>query len=62
MDSRPRLELLGFTPHHLSEEQISIIESLSDDEIELLVRIKYKLDSVAGDVEGHSLEAGGLVW
>jgi hypothetical protein len=54
--------MLGFSPQYLSEEQISIIESLSDDEIQLLVRIKSKLDSVAGDLEGHNLEAGGVVW
>ena len=61
MNARSRLERLGFNPQYLSEEQLAVVESLSDAEIELLVKIKQKLDDTA-DVEGHNLEAGGLVW
>ncbi len=47
---------------HVTDEQLAILESLSDAEMELLVRIKRRLDEAGGDVEGHNLEAGGVVW
>jgi hypothetical protein len=62
MTHQSRLEQLGFSTQFASPEQIAIVESLSDSEIQLLVKIKTKLDDVTGDVEGHSLEAGGVVW
>jgi hypothetical protein len=57
-----RLEQLGFNTQYATEEQIAVVESLSDAEITLLVKIKEKLDNAVGDVEGHTLEAGGVVW
>ncbi|MBV1850640.1 aroma-sacti cluster domain-containing protein [Catellatospora tritici] len=60
--SQSRLDRLGFDTQFASDEQIAVVDSLSDAEIELLVKIKHKLDDAAGDVEGHSLDAGGVVW
>ena len=54
--------MLGFNAQYATQEQISVVESLSDAEIQLLIKIKDKLDDAAGDVEGHVLEAGGVVW
>lgn len=62
MDSQSRPEMLGFMAQHVTDEQLAILESLSDAEMELLVRIKRRLDEAGGDVEGHNLEAGGVVW
>ncbi|WP_212822616.1 aroma-sacti cluster domain-containing protein [Catellatospora sp. TT07R-123] len=60
--SQSRLDRLGFDTQFATDEQLAALESLSDAEIELLVRIKGKLDDASGDVEGHSVEAGGVVW
>ena len=62
MNRQSRLEMLGFNAQYATQEQISVVESLSDAEIQLLIKIKDKLDDAAGDVEGHVLEAGGVVW
>lgn len=61
MTQHSRLERLGFSPQYLTEEQLELIESLSDAEIELLAKIRQKLDDAA-DVQGHNLEGGGVVW
>jgi hypothetical protein len=60
--TQSRLERLGFDTSFATDEQLAVVESLSDAEIALLVKIKDRLDDAAGDVEAHSLEAGGLVW
>ncbi len=62
MSRYSRLEQLGFDTHSITEEQIAVIDSLSDAEIQLLVKIKNKLDDAGGDVEGHSVDSGGVVW
>jgi hypothetical protein len=58
---RTRLEQLGFDLGPATDEQVAVIESLSDEEITLLVDIKRRMDEAAGDVEGH-MEGGGFCW
>lgn len=60
--NRSRLERLGLYIEYATDEQIEAIDSLSDSEIDLLVKIKERLDETSGDVEGHTLEGGGVVW
>jgi len=60
--SRARLEQLGFHIDLATEEQLAVVDSLTDDEIRLLVKIKNRLDEAVGDVEGHILDVGGVVW
>ncbi|WP_129843477.1 aroma-sacti cluster domain-containing protein [Streptomyces sp. RFCAC02] len=62
MTDRSRLAPLGLDPDGLSPEQLAALDSLTDEEIEVLVRIRHKIGDVAGDVEGHGLEGGGVVW
>jgi hypothetical protein len=62
MTNRSRLEQMGFSLQFATEDEIALIETLNDTEIELLVKIKSRLDDTAGDVEGHALEGGGIVW
>ncbi|MEV1008811.1 aroma-sacti cluster domain-containing protein [Streptomyces sp. NPDC049881] len=62
MTDRSRLSLLGLDPDGLSPDQMAAFDALTDEEIEVLARIKRKIDDVAGDVEGHGMEGGGVVW
>jgi hypothetical protein len=62
MTDLSRLARLGIDPDGLDAGQLEVLGSLSDEEIEVLAKIKQKMDDAAGDVEGHSLEGGGVVW
>lgn len=61
MSDTSRFNELGFDPRYLTPEQRAVIEELTDDEVALLQRIKSRLDS-AGDVEGHNMDGGGVLW
>jgi hypothetical protein len=58
---RTELEQRGFDLGFATEEQIAVIESLSNEEVVLLLDIRRRLDDAAGDVEGH-IEGGGFCW
>ncbi|HZN16631.1 MAG TPA: aroma-sacti cluster domain-containing protein [Micromonosporaceae bacterium] len=62
MTYQSRLAQLGMDLQYATEEQAAVIESLSDEELDLLLKIKRRLDDAGGDVEGHSMEGGGVVW
>lgn len=62
MNNRSRLTRLGIDLGSLPEDQLQLLDSLSDEELTLLAAIKRKADDAAGDVEGHGLEGGGVVW
>lgn len=62
MTGPSRIELLGFDIRHATPEQIAAVESLTDEEMTLLVKIKRRFDESGADVEGHIAEAGGVVW
>lgn len=59
-----RLKELGFDVRDANEEQLAVLEALSDDEVALLLDIKRRLDDAGDDdVEGHALGDGGaLCW
>jgi hypothetical protein len=61
MAKQSRLEQLGYNPQYVSAEQRSVIDGLTDDELNLLLKIKNRLDE-AGEVEGHNMDGGGVVW
>jgi hypothetical protein len=56
-----RLATLGFDLAEASDDQLAVLTGLSDEEIDLLARIKSRLDDASDDVEGH-LEGGGFCW
>ncbi len=56
-----RLLDLGFDLAEASDDQLAVLTALTDDEVELLARVKSRLDAAADDVEGH-LEGGGFCW
>lgn len=62
MTSQSRLEQLGFNVQSATKEQLAVIESLSDAEMDLLLKIKTRFDDAGDDVEGHGLDGGGVVW
>jgi hypothetical protein len=57
-----RLEQIGLDLRYATAEQVSVLESLSDTEIELLAQIKQRLDDASGDVQGHDMDGGGVLW
>ena len=61
MTDHSRLDALGVDPDSLNPEQLAVLESLTDQELELLARIRKRLDETAGDVEGH-MDGGGFCW
>jgi hypothetical protein len=62
MNDPSRLTRLGIDLAGLPDDQLALLDSLTDDELTLLVAIKRKADDALGDVEGHGLEGGGVVW
>ncbi|MFI6603924.1 aroma-sacti cluster domain-containing protein [Nonomuraea sp. NPDC050536] len=56
-----RLEELGFELHLANDEQLAVMESLTDEEIALLADIKQRLEEAGDDLEGH-MDGGGLCW
>ena len=57
-----RLRELGFDFHDATDEQIAVVESLTEEEIALLLSVKRRLDEAGPDVEGHQVEGGALCW
>ncbi|WP_037607083.1 aroma-sacti cluster domain-containing protein [Streptacidiphilus rugosus] len=57
-----RLIGLGFDLAYATEEQLTVLTSLSDQEIALLVDVKRRLDEAGADVEAHGIEGGALLW
>jgi hypothetical protein len=60
--SQSRLEQLGLPAGYVTDDQVSVIDSLSQAEFDLLIRLKARLDEAGDDVQGHSIEGGGVVW
>jgi hypothetical protein len=58
-----RLERLGMPAQWVTDDQVGVIESLSEAEFEMLVRTKQRLDDAGDDVQGHAASGGGgVVW
>jgi hypothetical protein len=67
MPDNRKLSALGIDPATLTDEQQGVIDALSPEEVNVLSSIKHRLDTVGGDVQGHSDDGGGeaiggLIW
>jgi hypothetical protein len=56
------LEQAGFALHALTEEQQEVMRGISEQELELLLDLKTRLDLVGPEVEAHSEFAGGALF
>lgn len=56
-----QLEAAGFDLTAATEEQLAVLRSLSDEELQLLVAIRERMEE-AVDVEGHAYASGGWCW
>ncbi|MEU9129635.1 aroma-sacti cluster domain-containing protein [Kitasatospora sp. NPDC048540] len=57
-----RLTELGFDLDYASDEQLAVLDALTEEEIQLLLDVKRRLDAAGADVEGHGIEGGALLW
>ena len=55
MSQASKLAELGIDSEHLTDEQRTVLNSLSAEEINVLASVKQRLETVGGDVQGHSL-------
>jgi len=56
------LAAAGFPLDTLSEEQVVVLGSLSEQELNLLVDLKTKLDELEPEVQAHTNIAGGALF
>ncbi|MBB5779235.1 aroma-sacti cluster domain-containing protein [Nonomuraea jabiensis] len=56
-----QLEAAGFDLTTASGDQIAVLQSLSDEELQVLVSIKARMEEAA-DVEAHAYASGGWCW
>jgi len=61
-DALTALEAAGFGVHALTEEQHTVLRSLTGPELALLIDIKGRLDDVGPEVQAHSDLAGGALF
>jgi hypothetical protein len=57
MSQLSKLSEIGIETDSLSSEQRAVLTSLSSEELDVLASVKRRLDTVDGDVQGHSGEA-----
>jgi len=62
MSQSDRLSKLDIDPAQLTNEQRGVLGGLSDEEFNILASVKRRLDTVDGDVQGHSADHGGLIF
>ncbi|MET7334615.1 aroma-sacti cluster domain-containing protein [Nonomuraea sp. NPDC005650] len=56
-----QLEAAGFDLTSASGEQLAVLQSLSDEELQVLISIRERMED-AVDVEGHAYASGGWCW
>ncbi|MGK4582688.1 aroma-sacti cluster domain-containing protein [Kitasatospora sp. HPMI-4] len=61
-DGIAALAAAGFPVDALTDEQLAVFGSLSQEELTLLVDLKARLDEVAPDVQAHGAVAGGALF
>ncbi|WP_328873957.1 hypothetical protein OHT76_29925 [Streptomyces sp. NBC_00287] len=61
-DPLDRLRRAGIPVDHMVDPQREVLASLTDEEIELLIALRQRLDEATPDVMAHSEWAGGVVW
>jgi hypothetical protein len=57
-----RFARLGLEVAFVTDEQLAVLESLSDEDLTLLADVKRRLEEAGGDVEAHGIEGGALLW
>jgi hypothetical protein len=62
MAQSDKLSELGIDPALLSADQRGVLNNLSAEEINTLVTVKQRMDTVDGDVQAHSNDVGGLIF
>lgn len=61
MASLEQLEAAGFDVTNATDEQRAVLEALTDEELQVLVSVRDRLEETA-DVEGHAYPSGGWCW
>jgi MFS family permease len=61
-DNISALSSAGFQLGQASDSQRSIVNSLSDDEVAVLLSVRERIETAAADVEGHAQADGGWFW
>ncbi|MFI7702069.1 aroma-sacti cluster domain-containing protein [Nonomuraea sp. NPDC049480] len=61
MASLEQLEAAGFDVTNATDEQRAVLEALTDEELQVLVSVRDRLEEAA-DVEGHAYPSGGWCW
>ncbi|MCT9006120.1 aroma-sacti cluster domain-containing protein [Streptomyces sp. NPDC002742] len=57
-----QLRAAGFPVDQMPEPQLATMAALTQDEADLLISLKSRLDEATPDVVAHSEWAGGVVW
>jgi hypothetical protein len=57
-----KLSELGVDPARLTTEQRNVLDSLSAEEISTIASVKRRLETAEGDVQGHSVDVGVLIF
>jgi hypothetical protein len=65
MDKIAQLAAAGFTISPQNDRQAAVLQSLSDEEVRVLLSVKQRVGAASSDVEGHLSEigsVGGWLW
>ncbi len=60
--SESRFSKAGIDLNSMSEEQRTVLESLSPAEADTLISVKQRIDAAGDDVQGHAEGDGGVFW
>ncbi|MBR8642546.1 hypothetical protein KEF29_32710 [Streptomyces tuirus] len=61
-DPLGRLRRAGIPVDQMLEPQRQVLASLTEEEVEMLISLRHRLDEATPDVVAHSEWAGGVVW
>jgi hypothetical protein len=61
-DRLTQLNEAGFSVNPASDSQRAVLESLTEEEIGVLLSVRQRIDAAGADVEGHAQSTGGYFW
>jgi hypothetical protein len=63
-DRMTQLTEAGFAVNAASDSQRAVVESLTEEEIGVLLSVRQRIEAATPDVEGHAQEStsGGWFW
>lgn len=63
-DKIDKLAEAGFSLTDANDAQQAVLKSLTEDEVNVLLSVKSRIEAAGSDVEGHSLSdpSGGYLW